>query len=205
MRCVFGEAAGREAFTQAALLLGATQRMVVATGIARVFWREPAAAVHAQLTLAEAYPDRFLLGLGGKIASDQQVIPRLIDRSGTPKPVSAMAGYLDAMDEAASAAERLFFRCRHGLRGCWPPSDRTCCGSPPSVAGARTRIWCRWNTPPPQEKSSARTPFSGSSWVCCGGAGPSEGAGHRPYERRPVLRHRPAPPEQHAPVRLRRG
>lgn len=100
----FGEAAGREAFTQAGMLLAATSRIVVATGIARVFWRDPAAAAHAQLTLAEAYPDRFLLGLGGKIASDQQPIPGLIERGGTPRPVDAMRGYLDTMDAAADKA-----------------------------------------------------------------------------------------------------
>lgn len=100
----FGEAAGREAFTQAGMLLAATSRIVVATGIARVFWRDPAAAAHAQLTLAEAYPDRFLLGLGGKIASDQQPIPGLIERGGTPRPVDAMRGYLDALDAAADKA-----------------------------------------------------------------------------------------------------
>jgi probable F420-dependent oxidoreductase len=104
----FGESLAREAFTQAGLLLGATSRIVVATGIARVFLRDPAAAAHAQLTLAEAYPDRFLLGLGGKIASNQGVIPGVIDRPGTPKPMAAMAGYLDAMDEATSKVERYF-------------------------------------------------------------------------------------------------
>ncbi|WP_163509674.1 TIGR03620 family F420-dependent LLM class oxidoreductase [Fodinicola acaciae] len=97
----FGEAGGREAFTQAAMLLAATSRIVVATGIARVFWREPAAAAHAQLTLAEAHPDRFLLGLGGKIASNQQRVPGFVERTGTPRPVEAMRGYLDAMDAAA--------------------------------------------------------------------------------------------------------
>jgi probable F420-dependent oxidoreductase len=104
----FGEAFARESFTQASLLLGATSRMVVATGIARVKWRDPAAAAHAQLTLAEAYPDRFLLGLGGKVASNQEVVPGMIERPGTPKPVAAMAGYLDAMDKAAAKVEGYF-------------------------------------------------------------------------------------------------
>lgn len=104
----FGEAFARESFTQASLLLSATSKIVVATGIARVQWRDPAAAAHAQLTLAEAYPDRFLLGLGGKIASDQELIPGMIDRPGTPKPVAAMAGYLDAMDEVTARIEGYF-------------------------------------------------------------------------------------------------
>src|SRR2546430_10608864 len=60
----FGEATGREALTHAGLLLAATQRVVVATGIANIYARDPLAMTSAQKTLAEAYPDRFLLGLG---------------------------------------------------------------------------------------------------------------------------------------------
>ncbi|OXM46847.1 TIGR03620 family F420-dependent LLM class oxidoreductase [Amycolatopsis alba] len=82
----FGEYLGREAFTQAGLLLAATSRLTVATGIARFDQREPATAAAAGRTLAEAYPGRFVLGLGGH-------------RPGA-KPLEAMRGYLDAMDAA---------------------------------------------------------------------------------------------------------
>ncbi|WP_410664114.1 TIGR03620 family F420-dependent LLM class oxidoreductase [Amycolatopsis sp. lyj-84] len=80
----FGEYLGREAFTQAGLLLAATSRLTVATGIARFDQREPATAAAAGRTLAEAYPGRFVLGLGGH-------------RRGT-KPLEAMRGYLDGMN-----------------------------------------------------------------------------------------------------------
>src|ERR1041385_7087384 len=60
----FGEAVGREALTQAGLLLAATHRIVVATGIANIYARDPMAMASGQKTLAEAYPDRFVLGLG---------------------------------------------------------------------------------------------------------------------------------------------
>jgi alkanesulfonate monooxygenase SsuD/methylene tetrahydromethanopterin reductase-like flavin-dependent oxidoreductase (luciferase family) len=39
----FGEAAGREAFTNAGLLLAATRRIVIATGIANIYARDPVA------------------------------------------------------------------------------------------------------------------------------------------------------------------
>jgi alkanesulfonate monooxygenase SsuD/methylene tetrahydromethanopterin reductase-like flavin-dependent oxidoreductase (luciferase family) len=58
------EVAGREALTHAAVLLAATNRMVVANGVARIAERTPRAMVAAQQTLAEAYPGRHLLGLG---------------------------------------------------------------------------------------------------------------------------------------------
>jgi alkanesulfonate monooxygenase SsuD/methylene tetrahydromethanopterin reductase-like flavin-dependent oxidoreductase (luciferase family) len=60
----FGEAAGREALTNAGLLLAGTTRIVIATGIANIYARDPVAVAAGQKTLAEAYPDRFVLGLG---------------------------------------------------------------------------------------------------------------------------------------------
>lgn len=81
----FGEYRGREAFTQAALLLETTTKLDVATGIARFSERSAAAAEAAGRTLAEAYPGRFTLGLGGH-------------RPGGGG--SAMQDYLDAMDMA---------------------------------------------------------------------------------------------------------
>ena len=60
----FGEAAGCEALTHAGLLLAATRRIIVATGIANIYGRDPVTMAAGQKTLAEAYPDRFVLGLG---------------------------------------------------------------------------------------------------------------------------------------------
>src|SRR5215813_7110238 len=87
------EALGREAFTHAALLLAGTERLIVATGIANVWARDAMAMAAAQKTLAEAYPGRFLLGLGVSHAP-------LVGMRGHAyaKPLSAMRGYLDAMD-----------------------------------------------------------------------------------------------------------
>lgn len=60
----FGEALGREAFTNTSILLSATSRLLLATGIANVFIRDAWAANAAAKTLAGAYPHRFVLGLG---------------------------------------------------------------------------------------------------------------------------------------------
>lgn len=67
----FGEAFGRDAFAQASLLLSATKRAVVATGVANIFLRAPIATAMTQRTLAEAYDGRFLLGLGGHRTTTQ--------------------------------------------------------------------------------------------------------------------------------------
>ena len=58
------EATGRDPFVMAGLLLSATSTLTVALGIANVYARDAVTTAAAQKTLAEAYPDRFLLGLG---------------------------------------------------------------------------------------------------------------------------------------------
>jgi alkanesulfonate monooxygenase SsuD/methylene tetrahydromethanopterin reductase-like flavin-dependent oxidoreductase (luciferase family) len=60
----FGEALGRGAFTNASMFLCAASRLVVATGIASIFVRDAWATNAAAMTLAEAYPDRFVPRLG---------------------------------------------------------------------------------------------------------------------------------------------
>lgn len=61
----FGEApGGKEAFTRAATLLAATESLVVATGIASIWGRDPLNTSSAIRTLGEAFPGRFVAGLG---------------------------------------------------------------------------------------------------------------------------------------------
>jgi probable F420-dependent oxidoreductase len=92
----FSESSGREALTQAALLLAATSRMVIATGIANIYGRDPVTMASAQKTLSEAYPDRFVLGLG---VSHVPLVEQLRGHA-YEKPVAKMSGYLDGMDSA---------------------------------------------------------------------------------------------------------
>ncbi len=92
----FGEAYGREAFTAAQLYLSAASRLVVGTGIASIYGRDAVAANAAARTVAAAYPDRFVLGLG---VSHAPLVERMRGHS-YGKPVTAMREYLDAMDGA---------------------------------------------------------------------------------------------------------
>ena len=94
-----GEAARREPFANAGILLSATTRIVYATGIANIYARDAAAMAAGQKTLAEAFPDRFLLGLGVSHAG-------MVARRGHEyrQPVGTMRAYLDAMDAAPFTA-----------------------------------------------------------------------------------------------------
>src|SRR5437763_14615986 len=64
----------RESFTNAAVLLGATDGIRVASGIANIRARDPVAAANAARVLADALDDRYLLGLGA--SHERQVDPR---------------------------------------------------------------------------------------------------------------------------------
>ena len=92
----YGEAIGREALTKAGLLLAGTKRIVIATGIANIYGRDPVTMAAGQKTLAEAYPNRFLLGLG---VSHVPLVEKVRGHS-YDKPVPTMRVYLDAMDQA---------------------------------------------------------------------------------------------------------
>ena len=58
------EVIGKDAFTQLSLQLGVTRRMAFGTGISNIWAREPQTAHGAAALLAQAFPGRFLLGLG---------------------------------------------------------------------------------------------------------------------------------------------
>ena len=88
-----GEHAGREALTASAIVLGATKRIRVATGIANIWARDPTAMLNGARTLAEAWPGRFILGIGVSHAT-------LVNSRGHryEKPLTAMREYLDALE-----------------------------------------------------------------------------------------------------------
>ncbi|GAA4064951.1 MULTISPECIES: TIGR03620 family F420-dependent LLM class oxidoreductase [Actinomadura] len=81
------ELLGREALTHAGYLLSCTERMRVVNGIAQIWSRGARWTYGAALLLADAYPDRHVLGLGfgGE------------PRPGT-RPLAGMIEYLDEMD-----------------------------------------------------------------------------------------------------------
>jgi probable F420-dependent oxidoreductase len=92
----FGESVRREAFSNAGLLLAGTSRIVVATGIANIYARDALTMAAGQKTLAEAYPDRFLLGIG----VSHQLNVEQVRGHVYGKPVATMRAYLEAMSKA---------------------------------------------------------------------------------------------------------
>lgn len=88
----------RESFTHGALLLSWTENIAVGSSIANIWARDAVSAAAACSTLGEAYPGRFICGLGVSHA------PVVTGRGHTyGRLLTAMTEYLDAMDEAVPA------------------------------------------------------------------------------------------------------
>jgi probable F420-dependent oxidoreductase len=89
----FGEApGGKEAFSRAMGLLAATDHLVIATGIASVWGRDPLNAASAIRTIAESHPGRFIAGLG--VSHPPAVAARGAEYR---SPLATMRAYLAAM------------------------------------------------------------------------------------------------------------
>ena len=81
------ESRGREALTHAGFLLASTKTMHVINGIAQIWAREAKWTYGASVLLADAYPNRHVLGLGFGGS-----------RPGVNNPLTSMVEYLDQLD-----------------------------------------------------------------------------------------------------------
>jgi probable F420-dependent oxidoreductase len=86
----------REVFAHLSLLLAATERITVCSGIANVTARHPEAMAGGGRTLVDAFGDRVVLGIG---IGHQATAGRR--RQEWADPVGRMKAYLDAMDASA--------------------------------------------------------------------------------------------------------
>ena len=92
------EMVGWESFVSSTLLLSGTERIVVATGIAGIYSRDALCANSALNTVTEAFPERFLLGLG---VSHAPAVER--SKQSYTRPYGKMVDYLDQLDAASPA------------------------------------------------------------------------------------------------------
>lgn len=85
----------KEIFAHAGILLGATAKLAVASGIANIWARDAVAMANGARALTDAYPDRFVLGLGVSHAP-------VVETRGQSyaRPLAHMRRYLDAMEAA---------------------------------------------------------------------------------------------------------
>lgn len=91
------EVIGKDAMVQLAVLLSATERMVFGTCIANI-WARPAQTMHAAAAqLAQAYPGRFVLGLGVGYPEQAASVGQQFG-----SPLATMRDYVNRMDSPTS-------------------------------------------------------------------------------------------------------
>ncbi len=90
------ETVGRDPFIAAALLLGATSELNVATGIANIWARDEVSMKLLNFSLNEAFDNRFLLGLG----VSHHTLVAFLRKHDYSKPYSKMVEYLARMEKA---------------------------------------------------------------------------------------------------------
>lgn len=147
------ETVGRDPFVHASWLLANTEQLVVATGIANIYHREPGVMMAAQKTLAEQSGNRFLLGMGVSHKPMVEGVRGL--EYGAPVPT--MRSYLEKM--AASPYNAV------------PPSE-----APPTVIAALgpqmlklARNLCTGAHPyfsSPEHTKMAREVLGPDKWLC---------------------------------------
>ncbi|MFT4562151.1 MAG: putative F420-dependent oxidoreductase [Gammaproteobacteria bacterium] len=95
----YPEATNYEAFAVGGYLLSHSKNLMIASGIANIYARDPAASVMGHNSLNALYGGRFVLGLG---VSHAPIVSDLRGHDYT-KPVATMRAYLDGMDQAWAA------------------------------------------------------------------------------------------------------
>ncbi|WP_236792288.1 TIGR03620 family F420-dependent LLM class oxidoreductase [Amycolatopsis sp. GM8] len=95
---------GKDGLVELAVLLGATERMTFGTSVANM-WARPAETAHgASALLADAFPGRFVLGLGPGYPFHAEMLGHTYDR-----PLARLREYLERMtaSEADAAYPRI--------------------------------------------------------------------------------------------------
>ncbi len=95
----YPEAVHYETFGLGGYLLSKSSKLIVGSGIANIYARDPAAAAMGHNTLNELYGGRFVLGLG---VSHAPMVSGIRGQE-YKKPVATMRAYLDGMDAAWKA------------------------------------------------------------------------------------------------------
>ena len=147
------EALGRDPFAHSAWLLSQTESLVLATGIANIYARDPNAMAAAQKTVSEQSDGRFLLGLG---VSHVPMVEGLRGHS-YGKPIATMRSYLERMDAALYTAVG---------PGAEPPRVLAALG-PRMLELAREK--CAGAHPylvPPEHTARAREILGADAWLC---------------------------------------
>lgn len=152
------EAVGREPFPHAGYLFSKTEHLILATGIASIWARDPMTMMAAARTLAELSGGRFVLGIG---VSHAPLVERLRGHD-YKKPYSTMKDYLAKMKAAMS--DPVMYQCVKPkeeppiLLAALHPKMLQLAAS--EAAGTHTYFV------PPEHTAKARAAIGPKPWIC---------------------------------------
>lgn len=152
------EAVGREPFPHAAYLLAKTQKLILATGIANIWARDPMTMSAAAQTLAEISDCRFVLGIG---VSHAPLVERLRGHD-YKKPYSYMKEYL-AKTKAAMTEPAMY----QSVKATALPPILLAALHPKMLQLAATEAQgTHTYFVPPEHTAKARAAIGKDAWIC---------------------------------------
>ena len=149
----YPEALSYESFALAGYLLSYSKKLIIASGIANIYARDPTAAKQGQHTLAKLWDGRYLLGLG---VSHSLLVQDMRGHQ-YRRPLATMRAYLDAMDKAAANAPVLDESPPVVLAALGPQMTK--------LGGERTAGVHPYNVTP-EHTASARAIIGPDKWLC---------------------------------------
>ena len=147
------EAVGRDPFAHSAYLLSRTERLVMATGIANIYARDPMTMAAASRTVAELSGGRFILGIG---VSHRPLVENLRGHA-YDKPYSYMKEYVAKMKSAVYMAPAPKEPVQTLLAALHP---RMLALAAAEAQGTHTYFV------PPEHTAKARAAIGPNPWIC---------------------------------------
>lgn len=147
----YPESTGYESLALGGFLLGETDRLCIASGIANIYARDAYAAMTGHNTLNALYGDRFILGLG---VSHVPLVEGKRGHNYGP-PIATMRSYLEAMaaaDTTVKALSRSVVLAALGPKMLALARDKSDGALPYNVT--------------PEHTARARTILGGDRWLC---------------------------------------
>ena len=149
----YPEALRYESFGLGSFLLAHSKKLVIASGIANIYARDPTATKQGQHTLAQLSGGRFLLGLG---VSHSLLVEDMRGHQ-YRRPLATMRSYLDDMEKAAAAFPAIAEPSPIVLAALGPQMT--------ALGGERS-----WGVHPynvtPEHTASARAIIGPDKWLC---------------------------------------
>ena len=142
-----------ECFSLGSFLLAHSEELIVASGIANIYARDPTATKQGQHTLGKLSGGRFLLGLG---VSHSLLVEDMRGHQ-YRRPVATMRAYLEGMEKAAAAFPALLEPSPIVLAALGPQMT--------ALGGERTAGVQPYNVTP-EHTASARAIIGPDKWLC---------------------------------------